>query len=153
MNAIAHIKTTINKRLIIILIKFLTIHASLISPRSTFTYRKRISNGFHLLYIYDPLLRWHLCRAQTAQDLFTWCHVEMLTRIHVHLLANLTTFIFMSICRKRICKHFKSPKNRNFVRLHFKTIQSILYKESLLGIYAKIKTYFGIEKFLSLCTI
>lgn len=29
MNAIAHIKTTINKRLIIILIKFLTIHAPL----------------------------------------------------------------------------------------------------------------------------
>lgn len=51
------------KRLIIILIKFLTIHASLISPRSTCTYRKRISNGFHLLCIYDPLLRWHLCRA------------------------------------------------------------------------------------------
>lgn len=115
----AHIKTTINKRLIIILIKFLTIHTSLISPRSTITYRKRISNGFHLLYIYDPLFRWHLCRAQTAQDLFTWCHVEMLTRIHVHLLANLTTFIFMSICMKRIWKHFKCQKNSQLCQLAF----------------------------------
>lgn len=41
----------------------------------------------------------------------------------------------------------KAKKNRNFVRLHLKTIQSILYKESLLGIYAKIKTYFGLRNF------